>query len=142
MVLNAVNAQSLTLPSGDAKLGDRQMIVRVNAMPLAIPDSQSPADQTGRAYHGLFSRTSRMCANGWAVQQNIVHAEGKRSVLLTIIKNGDASTLDVVNRIKAALPDIQRAAPPACRSTCLFDQSLFVRQATPAWAREGGIAAG
>ena len=50
--------------------------------------------------------------DGWAVQQNIVRADGKRSVLLTIIKNGDASTLDVVNRVKAALPEIQKAAPP------------------------------
>ena len=140
-VLNAVNAQSLTLPSGDAKLGDRQMIVRVNAMPLAIPDlNRLPIKQVGPTT--VYLSDVAHVRNGWAVQQNIVHAEGKRSVLLTIIKNGDASTLDVVNRIKAALPDIQRAAPPGMQIHLLFDQSLFVRQAIAGVAREGGIAAG
>ena len=80
--------------------------------------------------------------DGWAVQQNIVHAEGKRSVLLTIIKNGDASTLDVVNRVKAALPDIQKAAPPGMQINLLFDQSVFVQSAITSVLREGAIAAG
>jgi multidrug efflux pump subunit AcrB len=140
-VLNAVNAQSLTLPSGDAKLGDRQMIVRVNAMPLAIPDlNRLPIKQVGPTT--VYLSDVAHVRNGWAVQQNIVHAEGKRSVLLTIVKNGDASTLDVVNRIKAALPDIQRAAPPGMQIHLLFDQSLFVRQAIAGVVREGAIAAG
>ena len=80
--------------------------------------------------------------DGWAVQQNIVHAEGKRSVLLTIIKNGDASTLDVVNRVKAALPEIQKAAPPGLHIDLMFDQSMFVQNAISAVLREGAIAAG
>ena len=80
--------------------------------------------------------------DGWAVQQNIVHAEGKRSVLLTIIKNGDASTLDVVNRVKAALPDIQKAAPPGLDIKLMFDQSVFVQNAIDSVLREGAIAAG
>jgi AcrB/AcrD/AcrF family len=58
-----------------------------------------------------------------------VRAEGKHSVLLTIIKNGDASTLDVVNRVKAALPEIQKAAPPGMDIHMLFDQSVFVQNA-------------
>ena len=140
-VLNAVNAQSLTLPSGDAKLGDKQMIVRVNAMPLAIDDlNRLPIKQVGPTT--VYLSDVAHVRNGWAVQQNIVHAEGKRSVLLTIIKNGDASTLDVVNRIKAALPDIQRAAPPGMQIHLLFDQSLFVTQAIASVVREGAIAAG
>ena len=76
------------------------------------------------------------------MQQNIVHAEGNRSVLLTIIKNGDASTLDVVNRVKAALPAIQKAAPPGIQIHLLFDQSVFVQQAITSVLREGAIAAG
>jgi multidrug efflux pump subunit AcrB len=140
-VLNAVNAQSLTLPSGDAKLGDKQMIVRVNAMALSIDDlNRLPVKQVGPIT--VYLSDVAHVRNGWAVQQNIVHAEGKRSVLLTIIKNGDASTLDVVNRIKAALPDIQRAAPPGMRINMLFDQSLFVTQAIASVVREGVIAAG
>jgi multidrug efflux pump subunit AcrB len=140
-VLNAVNAQSLTLPSGDAKLGDKQMIVRVNAMPVAIEDlNRLPIKQVGPTT--VYLSDVAHVRNGWAVQQNIVHAEGKRSVLLTIVKNGDASTLDVVNRIKAALPDIQRAAPPGMQIHLLFDQSLFVTQAITSVVREGAIAAG
>ncbi len=140
-VLNAVNAQSLTLPSGDAKLGDKQMIVRVNAMPLAIEDlNRLPIKQVGPTT--VYLSDVAHVRNGWAVQQNIVHAEGKRSVLLTIVKNGDASTLDVVNRVKAALPDIQRAAPPGMQIHLLFDQSLFVTQAITSVVREGAIAAG
>jgi multidrug efflux pump subunit AcrB len=79
--------------------------------------------------------------DGWAVQQNIVHADGKRSVLLTIIKNGDASTLDVVNRVKAALPEIQKAAPPGLHIDLMFDQSVFVQNAISAVLHEGAIAA-
>src|SRR6201996_2550793 len=140
-VLNAVNAQSLTLPSGDAKLGDKQMIVRVNAMPLSIDDlNRLPIKQVGPT--NVYLSDVAHVRNGWAVQQNIVHAEGKRSVLLTIVKNGDASTLDVVNRVKAALPDIQRAAPPGMQIHLLFDQSLFVREAIASVVREGVIAAG
>jgi multidrug efflux pump subunit AcrB len=80
-------------------------------------------------------------ADAWAVQQNIVHAENKRAVLLTIIKNGDASTLDVVNRVKAALPAIKKAAPQGMQINLLFDQSVFVQQAITSVVREGIIAA-
>ena len=70
--------------------------------------------------------------DGWAVQQNIVRADGQRAVLLTIIKNGDASTLDVVNGVKAALPAIQAAAPPGMKIDLLFDQSVFVSRRSAA----------
>ena len=140
-VLNAVNAQNLTLPSGDAKLGDQQMIVRVNAMPLTIEAlNRLPIKQVGATT--VYLSDVAHVRDGWAVQQNIVHAGGKRSVLLTIIKNGDASTLDVVNRVKAALPAIQKAAPPGMQIHMLFDQSLFVKQAISSVVREGIIAAG
>jgi multidrug efflux pump subunit AcrB len=140
-VLNAVNAQSLTLPSGDAKLGEKQMIVRVNAMPLTIEAlNRVPIKQVGATT--VYLSDVAHVRDGWAVQQNIVHAEGKRSVLLTIIKNGDASTLDVVNRVKAALPAIQKAAPPGMHIDMLFDQSVFVTQAITSVLREGAIAAG
>ena len=140
-VVNAVNAQSLTLPSGDAKMGDKQLIVRVNAMPLTLQAlNRLPIKQVGPTT--VYLSDVAHVADAWAVQQNIVHAEGRRSVLLTIIKNGDASTLDVVNRVKAALPAIQKAAPPGMQIHLLFDQSLFVRQAITSVLREGAIAAG
>jgi multidrug efflux pump subunit AcrB len=139
-VLNAVNAQSLTLPSGDAKLGEKQMIVRVNAMPLTIQAlNRIPIKQVGPTT--VYLSDVAHVRDGWAVQQNIVHSKGKRSVLLTIIKNGNASTLDVVNQVKAALPAIEKAAPPGMHIDMLFDQSVFVKQSIASVLREGAIAA-
>ena len=139
-IVSAVNAQSLTLPSGDAKLGDRQFIVRVNSVAPSIAALNGlPIKQVGATT--VYLSDVAHVRDGWAVQQNIVHAEGKRSVLLTIIKNGDASTLDVVSRVKAALPAIQKAAPPGMQIHLLFDQSVFVEQAIGSVLREGAIAA-
>src|SRR5277367_6774011 len=140
-VVNAVNAQNLTLPSGDAKMGDKQFIVRVNSLAQSIAAlDRLPIKQVGGTT--VYLSDVAHVRDGWAVQQNIVHAEGKRSVLLTIIKNGDASTLDVVNRVKAALPEIQKAAPPGLQIDLMFDQSVFVQNAISAVLREGAIAAG
>jgi multidrug efflux pump subunit AcrB len=140
-VVNAVNAQNLTLPSGDAKMGDKQFIVRVNSLvPSIAALDRLPIKQIGPTT--VYLSDVAHVRDGWAVQQNIVHSEGQRSVLLTIIKNGDASTLDVVNRVKEALPAIQKAAPPGMQIHLLFDQSVFVRQAISSVLREGAIAAG
>ena len=140
-VVNAVNAQSLTLPAGDAKLGDKQFIVRVNAMPLSIEALQHlTIKQVGPTT--VYLSDVAHVADSWLAQANIVHAEGKRAVLLTIIKNGDASTLDVVKNVKAALPSIQKAAPPGMQIHMLFDQSVFVQNAISSVLREGAIAAG
>ena len=103
-VVNAVNAQSLTLPSGDAKMGEQQFIVKVNAWPPSIAALTSCRSNRSAATTVYLSDVAHV-RDGWAVQQNVVRTGGKRSVLLTIIKNGDASTLDVVNRVKAALPE-------------------------------------
>ena len=140
-VVNAVNAQSLTLPSGDAKMGDQQFIVRVNNVAPSIDAlNRLPIKQVGGAT--VYLSDVAHVRDGWAVQQNIVRAEGKRSVLLTIIKNGNASTLDVVNKVKAALPEIQKVAPPGMDIHLLFDQSVFVQNAIDGVLHEGAIAAG
>jgi multidrug efflux pump subunit AcrB len=140
-IVNAVNAESLTLPSGDAKIGNTQFIVSVNAMARTIDAlNNMPVRQVG-------STTVRLSdvahvRNGWAVQQNIVRTNGRRSVLLTIIKNGDASTLSVVDAVRAAMPELRKAAPPGMKMDLLFDQSVFVKQAITGVLREGAIAAG
>src|SRR6202048_1766152 len=140
-IVNAVNAQSLTLPSGDAKMGDQQFIVRVHNMAPTIDTlNRLPIKQVGGTT--IYLSDVAHVRDAWAVQQNIVRAEGKRSVLLTIIKNGDASTLDVVNRVKAALPEIQKAAPPGMDIKLMFDQSVFVQNAIDSVLHEGAIAAG
>lgn len=138
-VVNAVNAQSLTLPSGDAKIGHRQYIVGINSQPSTVEALNNvPVRQIGGTPIAL--RDVAHVRDGWAVQQNVVRSEGRRSILLTIIKNGDASTLDVVNRVKAALPEIQKAAPEGMEIHPLFDQSVFVAQAINGVMREGLIA--
>jgi multidrug efflux pump subunit AcrB len=140
-VVNAVNAQSLTVPSGDAKIGGKQYIVKLNAQP---PNMAALNDIPIRQVNGatVHLRDVAHVRDAWAVQQNIVRTGGRRSVLLTIIKNGEASTLDVVSRVRAALPGIRAAAPPGMTITELFDQSVFVRNAINSVLREGAIAAG
>ena len=140
-IVNAVNAESLTLPSGDAKIGNTQFIVSVNAMARTIDAlNNMPIRQIGGTTVHL--RDVAHVRNGWAVQQNIVRTNGRRSVLLTIIKNGDASTLSVVDAVRAAMPELRKAAPPGMKMDLLFDQSIFVKQAIAGVLREGTIAAG
>jgi multidrug efflux pump subunit AcrB len=81
-------------------------------------------------------------ADGFAVQTNIVRRDGRRAVLMTILKGEGASTLDVVNRVRAALPGIQAQLPPELKLELLFDQSVFVRAAVQGVLKEGAIAAG
>jgi multidrug efflux pump subunit AcrB len=140
-VTNAVNAQNLTVPGGDAKIGNKQYIVSVNSTPPSVRDLNNiPIKQVNGAT--IYLHDVGHVRDAWAVQQNIVRADGKRSVLITIIKNGDASTLDVVNAVKAALPDIRKAAPPGMNIKELFYQSFFVSSEIDSVLREGAIAAG
>ena len=140
-IVNAVNAESLTLPSGDAKIGNTQFIVSVNAMAQSIDALNNiPIRQIGGTT--VYLRDVAHVRDGWAVQQNIVHTNGRRSVLLTIIKNGDASTLTVVDAVRAIMPELRKAAPPGMEINLLFDQSVFVKEAIAGVLREGAIAAG
>ena len=140
-VVTAVNAQSLTLPSGDAKMGDKQLIVSINSSARSIEAlNRVPIRQVGGTT--VYLSDVAHVRDGWAVQQNVVHDDGRASVLLTIIKNGDASTLSVVKAVKAAMPAIQKSAPDGMKIGLLFDQSTFVSNAIDSVLREGAIAAG
>jgi multidrug efflux pump subunit AcrB len=140
-VVSAVNAQNLTLPSGTAKIGDTQYTVRTNATPGSIDDLNNiPIKVTNGAT--VFVKDVGQVHDGWLVQQNIVREDGRRSVLLSIIKNGNASTLSVVNAVRAALQTARAAAPPGLEIKELFDQSVFVKQSVEGVLREGAIAAG
>ena len=109
-VVNAVNAQAFTVPSGTAKLGDKQYTVRTNALPSTIDDLNNiPIKFANNAT--VFIKDVGQVHDGWLVQQNVVRTEGKQSVLLSIIKNGNASTLAVVNAVKEALKTARAAAP-------------------------------
>jgi multidrug efflux pump subunit AcrB len=139
-VVNAINTQNLTLPSGTAKIGDTQYVVRTNATPATIDElNDIPIKVVNGAT--VFIKDVGQVHDGWLVQQNIVRRDGKHSVLLSIIKNGNASTLEVVNKVKAALQTIRQSAPAGMEIHELFDQSVFVRDALTGVLREGAIAA-
>jgi multidrug efflux pump subunit AcrB len=140
-VVNAVNAQNLTLPSGTAKIGDTQFTVRTNAVPTTIEDLNNiPVKFVNGAT--VFVKDVGQVHDGNAVQQNIVRTDGRRSVLLSIIKNGNASTLAVVDAVKRALVISRAAAPPGMQIRELFDQSVFVKDSIQGLLKEGAIAAG
>ena len=139
-VNDAINAQNLTLPSGKAKIGDIDYRVAMNNSPEVM---DTIADIPVRVVDGkvIYIRDVAHVRDGFAVQQNIVRSDGSRSVLLTILKNGSVSTLDIVNKIKQLVPTLQAAAPPGMKIETLFDQSVFVRAAIDNVLHEGIIAA-
>ena len=140
-VVNAINAQNLTLPSGLAKIGDTQYTVRTNAMPTTIADLNN-IPITYANGQTVFIRDVGQVHDGWAVQQNVVRENGRRSVLLSVIKNGGASTLAVVDGVRKVLAVARQAAPPGLSINELFDQSKLVTASIASVVREGAIAAG
>ena len=140
-IVNAVNTQNLTLPSGTAKIDDKQYTVRTNATPATIDDlNMMPVKFMNGST--IFLKDVAQVRDGSMVQQNIAREDGRRAVLLSIIKNGNASTLTVVNGVKRVLKEMQAAAPPGLKISQLFDQSVFVTAAVQGVLREGAIAAG
>jgi multidrug efflux pump subunit AcrB len=140
-IVNAVNTQNLTLPSGTAKIGDTQYTVRTNATPATINDLNTMPVKFVNGATILLKDVAQV-RDGSMVQQNIVREDGRRSVLLSVIKNGNASTLAVVNGVKQVLQAIRAAAPAGLKVTALFDQSVFVTNSVNGVLREGAIAAG
>src|SRR5213595_844904 len=139
-VSNAVNLQNLTLPSGSVKLGPREYRVSLNSSPDAVAAlNELPVKTINGAT--VYLRDVAHVRDGFAVQTNMVRQDGRRSVLLTVIKKGGASTLTIVKQLKALLPSIRASAPPGLEIKELFDQSLFVRAAIIGVLTEGAIAA-
>jgi multidrug efflux pump subunit AcrB len=136
----AINAQNLILPAGTAKMGDREYSVQLNSSPEAV---ELLNDLPIRQVNGVmvYIRDVAQVRDGFAVQTNIVNLDGRRASLISILKSGGASTLDIVNRVKAALPRIQATLPPELDLTFLFDQSLFVRAAVDGVIKEAAVAA-
>jgi multidrug efflux pump subunit AcrB len=140
-IVNAVNTQNLTLPSGTAKIGDTQYTVRTNATPATINDLNMIPVKFANGATILLKDVAQV-RDGSMVQQNIVREDGRRSVLLSVIKNGNASTVAVVNGVKKALEAARAAAPAGLKINELFDQSIFVKNSVTGVLREGAIAAG
>jgi multidrug efflux pump subunit AcrB len=139
-VSNALNAQNVILPAGTQKIGDREYNVRLNSSPLLLQTlNDLPIKQVNNAT--VYIRDVAHVRDGFAVQTNIVAQNRVRSALLTVLKSASASTLDIISRVKAALPRIKATLPPELDITQLFDQSIFVRAAINGVVKEGVIAA-
>ena len=139
-VTNAVTSQNLTIPSGLAKIGEQQYPVQLNATPDAIAALNEIPIKVVNGQPVLV-RDVAYVRDGGPPQVNVVRADGAASVLMRVLKNGTASTLDVVNNVKAALPDIRAAAPEGLELKPLFDQSVFVSNAIEGVWHEAVIAA-
>jgi multidrug efflux pump subunit AcrB len=139
-VSNAINAQNVVLPAGTLKIGDREYNVRLNSSPEVLDVlNDLPIKQINGAM--VYIRDVAQVRDGFAVQTNIVAQNRIRSALLTVLKSANASTLDIIKRVKEALPRIKSTLPPELDITQLFDQSIFVRASINGVLREGVIAA-
>jgi multidrug efflux pump subunit AcrB len=139
-VVRAINSQALILPSGSVKIGPEEYTVKLNSSPeLVGAFNRLPVRQAGgtTVYVGDVAHVR----DGYAVQTNIVRHNGARAALLTVLKHGGASTLDIVSRIKQLLPRIKSTLPAGLNLRLMFDQSLFVRAAIAGVLREACIAA-
>ena len=141
-VVNALTAQNLILPGGDAKIGNTDYTVRTNASPLIVSQlNDIPVKQVNGAT--IYMRDVAQVHEGFAVQTSIVRMNGRRAALLTILKAASASTLDIVQRVKVAIPKIlANVPPPQPELKLLFDQSIFVKAALQGVVKEAAIAAG
>jgi len=140
-VVSAVSAQNLILPSGTVKLAESEYTVKLNGSPDTIEGLNDLPIKTSSG-STLYLRDVAHVRDGFAPQTNIIRQNGERGVLVSIIKNGGASTLDIVNVLKSKLPEYAKAVPPELKIQPLFDQSVFVKAAITGVFHEGLIAAG
>ncbi len=139
-VTSAITAQNIVVPSGLSKIGEQQYPIRLNMSPEVIDDLNRVPIKVVGGTPILIGDVAHV-RDGAPPQLNIVRAGGRHAVLETVLKNGNASTLSVVDSVKSFLPTIRAAAPPDMKITPLFDQSVFVSGAISDVVREGIIAA-
>ena len=138
-ISTALSQQNLILPAGVARMGDREFIIKLNSSPAVVGAMN---DMPIRAANGAVVQMKDVAQVrlGSAPQVNVVRENGKRGALLTVLKNGQTSTLDIVSGVKKMLPQIE-AGIPGLEITPLFDQSIFVRESISEVVREAVIAA-
>jgi len=139
-VSNAINAQNVILPGGSVKFGEREYHVRMNSSPERVEELNNLPIRLIKGTP-IYIRDVAQVRDGFAVQTNIVRNNGSRSALMTVLRNGNASTLDVVARVKKQLPQILATLPPELKVQLLFDQSIFVKASIDGVVREATIAA-
>src|SRR5438067_13023 len=139
-VVNAISVQNLILPAGTSKIGEFEYNVDLNGSPQSVQElNDLPIRTVGT--NTIYIRDVAFVRDGFPPQTNIVHVDGKRASLLTVLKNGNASTLDIIAGIKGLLPQIKSTVPPELDIKLLADQSLFVRASINGVLKEAIIAA-
>ncbi len=139
-VLNAVQAQNVVLPSGTAKIGPFEYDVRMNSSTRTVPElNDLPIKVVGNST--IYLRDVANVRDGFAPQTNIVRQDGRRGALVSILKAGNASTLDVVKGIRNLLPRVAQTLPSELKILPIADQSIFVRGSINGVVREAVIAA-
>ena len=141
-VNNALGLQNVILPTGTAKMGVEEYPVLINSSPELIPELGDIPIKTVNRDDRLHPGRGRPCATVTSRKPAWFTYSGRRSVQMTILKNGSASTLDVVNRIRQIMPATMAKLPPELKANLLFDQSVFVRAAVSGVVKETAIAAG
>ena len=139
-VVNAVTAQNIILPGGTSKIGQFEYDVDLNGSPRTVAELNDLPIKAARGT-AIYVRDVAHVRDGFTPQTNIVRRDGLRGALLTIQKVGDVSTLDIVKQVRAALPQLRAALPPALKIEPLADQSIFVSDAINSVIREAIIAA-
>src|SRR3954454_10512123 len=139
-VINALSLQNLITPVGTQKIGSYEYTVNLNDSPKAV---QAFNDLPVKTVNGtvIYMRDVAYVHDGSPPQTNAVHVNGASAVLLTIMKSGASSTLDIINGVKALLPSVSQTLPSSLKLTAVGDQSVFVTDAVSSVVREGVIAA-
>ncbi|MGE0022375.1 MAG: efflux RND transporter permease subunit [Hyphomicrobium sp.] len=137
-VARTIAAQNLTLPSGTLRTGTREILIMTNAAPETVATF---ADLPLRSVEGRTIKISDVASvrDGQAVQTNIARLDGQNAVLVSILKLGNASTLDIVREIRRRLPELRAAAPEGLTIEPIFDQSIFVEHAVDSILKEGVV---
>ena len=137
---DALSSQNLIIPAGTAKIGRYEYDVRLNDSPEAFGELNNLPIKTVNGAT-IYVRDVAQVRDGSPPQTNVVRVNGRRSVLMTVLKSGSASTLNIVSGVKAVLPRLEQTLPPSFKVLLLGDQSVFVKAAVSGVIREGVIAA-
>src|SRR5580692_6427372 len=138
-VVSAIGQQNLILPAGTEKIGPLEYYIKLNASPTQIEDLNN---MPVRAKNGTvtYVRDLAHVRDGYSPQTNMVRVDGRRSVLMSVLKTGKASTIDIIDGIYDKLPQIRASLPGALKIETTSDQSIFVRSAISGVIREAVIA--
>jgi CzcA family heavy metal efflux pump len=139
-VTNAILASNVILPAGTAKMGRREYDIALNGSPQVLDDLNNiPIKYVNGAM--VYVRDVAYAHDGFAPQINLVRQDGRHSVMMSILKSGTASTLNVVRDIKKLMPLVQAGLPKGMKAGFLFDQSIYVTASIDGVLREGAVAA-